>query len=185
MDLLIALLVIISYFIGSKAILHDKYNPSIYSRFIWQFLAINSFASVVALNNNFTVQLLAGLGVLGNASILLLSFKKSLRTFGITEILCSILLVASLAIWIFTKLPLLNLTIGLIAHLIAGIPTIKKVFLNPKDEDLLFWFFFFAATFLALFKVETRQISSYLYPLYFTIFDGSMVLLCLRRYIKV
>lgn len=184
MNFIIAVCIVLSYAIGAKSIIDSKYRPSIYSRVIWLFLAINNFASVLILKNNFTVILLAGLALLGNLSILLLSLKKSQKTFGRTELLSSILLAISLAVWTFTRLPLLNLTIGLIAHLIGGIPTYKKVIKNPRDEDTLFWLFFCIGSILTFIITNKTSVSAYLYPLYFALFDGLMVLLCLRRYIK-
>src|ERR1035437_8740730 len=111
MNILIIILVVLSYFMGAKSIYQNKYTPSIYSRIIWLLVACNSLLSVVALRNDFSVILLAALSLLGNILILILSLKKSKRTFGSTEILSSVLLIISLFLWIFTRLPLLNLTI--------------------------------------------------------------------------
>lgn len=184
MNLIIALFVIASYAIGSRSIFKNKYKPSIYSRVIWLLLAINNLASVVLLKNNFSVLILAGLGLLGNLMILLLSVKKSQKTFGRTEIISTALLSLSLLIWIFTRLPILNLTIGLITHFIGGVPTYKKVINNPRDEDILFWFFFFMASLLAFLNIDRTNFSSYLYPLYFVLFDGLMTILSARRYLN-
>ncbi|MDO8265056.1 MAG: hypothetical protein Q7T34_01645, partial [Candidatus Parcubacteria bacterium] len=118
---------------------------------------------MVVLKNNVTVILLAGLGLLGSLVILLLSLKKSQKVFGRTELITSLFLVFSLAVWIFTKLPLLNLTIGLIAHFIGGIPTYKKVIKNPRDENTLFWFFFGIASILTFITTDKTHISVYLY----------------------
>lgn len=184
MNWIIAFLVILSYTIASKAILNNKYHPSIYSRFIWLLLAINNFASIVVLKSNNAIILLAGLVLLGSSLILLLSLRKAKRKFDKTELISTTLLILSLAVWIFTNLPLLNLIIGLIAHFIGGIPTYKKALKNPKGEYVLFWFFFSIASLLTFINTDKTHISDYLYPLYFIIFDGSIVLLCLRRYAK-
>lgn len=166
---------------GAKSIIQGKYYPSIYSRVIWLLLAINAFASIVALKNSPGVFLLAGLGLLGNLLIFVLSLKKSKKVFGVTELISSVLLLLSLGIWVFTNLPLLNLTISLIAYFIGAIPTYRKVLKNPNDEDLLFWLFFALASLLTLVGTDKAHISAYLYPLYFAVFDGGMALLCLRR----
>lgn len=171
--------------IGARAIFNNKYRPNVFSRIIWLFLAVNNFVSVLVLKSSFPVLLLAGLSLLGNLVILLLSLKKSKNIFGRTELITSILLLASLAVWIFTKLPLLNLTIGLIAHFIGGTPTYKKVIKDPRDEDTLFWLFFALASALTLMSIHRTQFSDYLYPLYFALFDSLMVVLCLRRYFGV
>lgn len=185
MNFLITFFVTLSYFVGAKAIVTNRYRPSIYSRAIWLLLALNSFASVLALKTAFPTILLAGLVLLGSLVIFLLSIKKSKKEFGQAEFISSILLILSLAIWIFTQLPLLNLTISLLAHFIGGIPTYKKVLKNPKDEDIPFWLFFFIGSLLTLLSTDTMIFSNYLYPLYFVLFDGGMVFLCMRRYVKL
>ncbi|MDO8583065.1 MAG: hypothetical protein Q7R51_00870 [bacterium] len=179
---IIALFVILSYTIAARAILNNKYHPSVYSRFIWLLLAINNFTSVFVLKSDNTIILLAGLVFLGSLVILLLSLRKIKRKFDKTELISTALLILSLAVWIFTTLPLLNLIIGLVAHFIGGVPTYKKVLKNPKDEYVLFWLFFSIAALLTFLNTDKTRISDYLYPLYFVLFDGSVVLLCLRRF---
>lgn len=184
MTTLIVLFIFASYFFGIKSIFQNKYTPSIYSRVVWIFLSINNFASVVALKNDYSVLLFAGLGLVGSFFILVLTLKKSKREFGTTEVISTILLIISLGVWMFTKLHLLNLSIGLLAHFIGGIPTIKKVFVDPEDEDTLFWLFFAVASILVLIKADKVNISGYLYPLYIVFFECLITILCFRRYLK-
>lgn len=184
MNFLIIIFTIASYFFGAKAIYENKYYPNIYSRIIWLLLAINGLVSVILLKNNFSVILLAALGFLGSSLILILSLKKSKDIFGLVELITTIMLIITLIIWIFNKLPLLSLSIGLIITFIGGIPTIVKVIKNPKDEDILFWLFFGLASGITLLVTDRVTISAYLYPLFFTVFNGGMTLLCLRRYFK-
>lgn len=184
MTFLIVILVAASYFFGVKSIFQNKYAPSIYSRIIWILLSVNNFVSVIALENSFSILLLAGLGLIGSLTILLLSLKKSKKVFGAVEVVSTILLALSFGVWVFTRLPLLNLTIGLIAHFIGGIPTYKKVLENPRDEDTLFWLFFALASIVAFVGADKNNLSGYLYPLYLVIFETGMTVLCLRRYIK-
>jgi hypothetical protein len=182
-QIIIILLIGASYFIGAKAIYQNKYRPSIYTRIIWFLLTVNSFASVILLKNNFSVILFSGLTLAGSLIILLLSLKKARRIFGPTEIISTFLLMVSLAFWVFTRLPLLNLSIGLIISFIGGIPTLKQVIKNPNDEDILFWLFFALAAIITLISADKSNISGYLYPLYLAIFNIIMTLLCMRRYI--
>lgn len=184
MNILIGLFVFLSYYLGAKSIWDNRYKPSIYSRIIWLLLVLNNFASVSFLDVDQSVLVLSGLQLLGNIMILLLSLKKSTKVFGQTEKISTVLLITSLAVWIFTDLPLLNLSIGLIAHLLAGIPTIRKGTLDPHDEDILFWVFFFMASVLTIMNVQDGAFADYLYPVYFATFDGIMVTLYPRRYFR-
>lgn len=183
MDLLIIFFVTASYFMGIKAILGNKYRPSIYSRVIWFLLAINNFVSVLFLKNSYSVILLAGLSLVGCSAILLLSLRKSKKLFGLTELISTFLLLVSFVFWIFTRLPLLTLILGLIITLIGGIPTLKQVIKNPNDEDILFWFFFAIASAITLASTNIYQLTNYLYPLFYLLFNTTVTILCLRRYI--
>ncbi|MEI6490525.1 MAG: hypothetical protein WCO16_02045 [bacterium] len=178
--LLILLFGTASYFVGTKEMLQGKYSPSLFSRIIWLLLSINAFAGVI-LTGTSSSMILALIFLLGNLSICLVSFWKGTRDFGLTEIICTVLLVVSILIWVFFQAPLINLLISLVAHFIGGIPTYKKVWLNPKSESVGFWSLFFIASFLSLFTTETFDIYKAIFPLYFTIFDGSMFLLAMRK----
>src|ERR1700677_3410476 len=99
-----------SYFVAIRSIFKNQYRPNLYSRIIWFFLALNSFASVVALKNAPIIITYGAFALVGNFTILALSWQKSPRLFGTSELISTILLTLSLLIWIFTDLPLLNLT---------------------------------------------------------------------------
>lgn len=183
MNLLIILFISVSYFFGAKAILENKYFPNIYSRIIWLLLTLNGLISVILLKNNSSVILYAVLGFIGSLLILILSLKKSKKVFGPVEFISTIFLLVSLGLWIFTKLPILNLSIGLIVSFIGGIPTFVKVIKNPNDEDILFWLFFALGSFVTILDSNRSNLSGYLFPLYYLITNTVMTLLCSRRYI--
>ena len=128
---------------------------------------------------------MALLGTLGSLIILILSLKKSKKIFGIVEIISTILLFISLGFWILTKLPSLNLSIGLIVSFIGGIPTFAKVIKNPKDEDILFWLFFTLGSLVTLLNTNMNLIKDYLFPMYYLVTNGVMTLLCAKRYLKM
>jgi len=119
--------------------LKDKYSPSTFSRIVWVLLAINSFAGVYISHSSTASILLGAILLLGNLAICVVSFWKGSRSFGRLEYICLVLLLVSALIWIFFRAPLINLSIGLLAHFIAAAPTFKKVWANPKSESTGFW----------------------------------------------
>lgn len=185
MQLLIIIFTVASYLSGARAIIKNQYRPNIYSRIIWQFVALNGLMSVILLKNSASVILYAILGFFGSALILALSLGKSKPKFGFIELFSTILLFVSLGIWFFTKAPLLNLTIGLIITFVGGIPTFIKAIKDPYDEDLLFWLFFAVGSLITIFDSDRSTIVGYLYPLYFLISNTVMTLLCARRYVLI
>jgi len=156
-----------------------------FSRIIWLLVALNGLASVILLGNSSSVILLAVLGFLGSFLIFTLSLRKSKALFGTTELVSTVLLLLCLALWVFIKIPFLNLAIGLIITFIGGIPTYIKALKNPYDEDILFRLFFMLASLIAFYNSDKSTLSGYLFPLYFIIMNAGMTLLCLRRFVKV
>jgi len=125
--------------------------------------------------------LLGSIFLLGNITICILSFHKGVREFGKIEIYTLILLLISILIWIFFDAPLVNLLISLFAHFIGGMPTYKRVWINPKTESFGFWSLFFVSSFLSVLISDFTSIKAIVFPLYFMIFDGVMTLLTLRK----
>ncbi len=183
-NVLIVIFACISYWMGFSAMFKKGYKPNLFSRFVWFGLALNNAVSVISLHNQTSTVILATITFLGSLLIFIGSLLKGERVWHIGETISAIFLVVSLLIWIFTRMPILNLSIGLIAHFIGSIPTVIRVINDPKTENIPFWFFFDLASFLTLFSIHTGIAKDYIFALYFFVFDGIVLLLCLRRYIK-
>jgi hypothetical protein len=179
--ILIAILGLSSYFIGVQQMIKNRYSPSTFSRVIWVLLSINSFAGVILSNGSKSSIFLGGIILLGSIAIAVTSFWKGTNTIGKLEYFCLAMLLLSGVIWILFNAPLLNLAISLFAHFIGGLPTYKKVLLNPKSESTSFWLLFFLASLLSIFAASIVSLRDIILPIYFTIFDGSMFILTLRK----
>jgi cation transport ATPase len=110
-----------------------------------------------------------------------LSFWKGTWTFGRLEYVCLGLLVVSGLVWILFYAPLVNLAIGLVAYFIGALPTYKRVWRNGSSESVAFWSLFCIASFLSIVDANGASIQDLLFPIYFTLFDGSMTVLSLRK----
>jgi hypothetical protein len=181
---LITLFALASYFMGVLRMLQNRYKPSTFSRVIWLLLAINSYAGVYLSQSSSSSVLLSGIAVLGGIAMCIVSFFKGSREMGRLEVFCIFLLIISLIIWLLFDAPLTNLCISLFAHFVGGLPTYKKVWREPGSEDTSFWAFFFVAGLLSVFVSDLADIKGILYPLYFILFDGSILLLTSRKYLK-
>jgi len=179
--LLILLFGSASYITGAIQILRDRYKPSVFSRIVWLLLAINSYAAVLVSHSGTSSIVLSFIFLLGNTLICLLSFWKGSRNFGRLEFVCLILLAISGFVWIAFSVPLINLGIGLAAHFIGALPTYKRVWENGSSESAAFWSLFCIASLLSIFAANGASIKDLLFPIYFTLFDGSMTVLALRK----
>jgi hypothetical protein len=178
---LIGLFGFLSYFFGVREMLQDKYAPSIFSRVVWLLIAINSFAGVVVSGSSTASILLAGIFLAGCAAMALVSFWKGEGSIGVVEYICLALLALSAVIWVLFSAPLVNLVISIIAHFIGGVPTYKKIWVNPAGESRLFWLMFCLADILSVMASQGSDFKHILLPVYFALFDGSLFLLTFRH----
>jgi hypothetical protein len=161
--------------------INNKYVPSTFSRVIWLLLVVNSFAGVVLSHGSQSSVLLSAIFLIGSFAICIISFWKGTKAFGKLEYFCLGLLALSGVVWIFFNAPLINLIISLFAHFIGALPTYRKVWLNPESESFWFWSLFFFASLLSVFVAGAVSFKTIIFPIYFTLFDGSLFFLTLRK----
>lgn len=161
--------------------LQGAYSPSVFSRVVWLLLAINSFAGVVLSKGSQAAILLAGILLIGNLGMCIVSCWKGSKNFGGLEITSLSLLGLSGIVWVAIDFPLINLAISLLAHFVGALPTYKRVLIKPESESTGFWFLFFAASILSVMASKDGSFSTVILPLYFSLFDGSLFMLSLRK----
>jgi len=166
-----------SYCVGLTQILRGNYRPNTFSRGIWLLLAINSMAGVGFSHGSRASLVLAVIFLIGNTVMCLGSLWKGSGSFGKLEQLCFGLIALSGIIWVLYPLPLINLSIGLFAHFIGGIPTFKNAYRNNESESTAFWSLFFIASLISLIASIGSPLRTMIFPLYFVGFDGLMILL--------
>lgn len=177
---LIIFFALLSYAVGIKQMLNGTYRPSVFTRVIWIFLAINSLFGVILSHSTTSSIILASAMLVGNIAFCAVSLFKGDRRFGLVEYISVGLLIASGLVWVLFDSPLINLVISLVAHFIGGIPTYARVLRQPTDESPWFWILFFIASLLSIIISWGSDLSLLIFPIYYTIFDGSMFALSLR-----
>lgn len=179
--LLILLLGIATYLSAVIQMLSGQYSPSFFSRGIWFLLGINSFAGVLLGEGSQASVILAGTLFIGNAAVFAVSYKKGSRDFGFVEKISLVLLLISGIAWAVLDAPFVGLVISLLAHFIGGIPTIWRVAKHPESEQAYHWYFFFLASILSLAASGIGDFKAVLFPVYFALFDGLIILLANRK----
>lgn len=170
-----------SYVVGVSQMLRGTYAPSVFSRVVWLLLAINSFAGVVASHSTEASIVLAGIFLLGNIAMCVTSLWKGTHGVGVLEYICIALLVVSVSIWLVFDAPLVSLAVSLFIHFIGGLPTYRRAWQNPASESAAFWLLFFVASALSLIASWGSPWMLMIFPIYFTVFEGGMVVLTARR----
>lgn len=181
MNIFIAILGVLTYGSAVYQMFRGDYSPSLFSRAIWFLLGINSFAGVFLGGGSSASVVLALTLLLGNGAVFLASTKKGSRTFGKTEIISLVLFFVSCLIWIVFNAPIVNLAISLIAHFVGGVPTIVRTLKKPSSEKAVHWYFFFIASVLTIASSPIKTVDTILFPVYFGLFDGLIIVLVNRR----
>lgn len=182
-NLAILLLAGASYLIGFHAILKKGYRPNLFTRIVFLCLSINNIASVIILQNQYSTLVLAWVTFVGSLLIFFgaIIFKGE-RLWGKSETISTTLLIISLLFWVLTDIPVINLSIGLIAHLLGSLPTVVRVIKKPESENIPFWLLFAIASIITLFSTHGGNIKDYLFAIYFCIFDSALAILAFRKY---
>ena len=179
--ILILLFGFATYISGVAQMLSGRYSPSFFSRGVWFLLGVNSFSGVLLGDGSTSSVALAGAFLVGNAAMFITSYKKGSREFGFTEKFSLAMLGMSAVAWFVVDAPLVNLWLGLIAHFIGAIPTFRRAIKRPESEQALHWYFFFVASVITIIASGERSVSTILFPVYFVLFDGSIIFLANRK----
>lgn len=178
--ILILLLGIATYGSAVYQMLRNQYSPSFFSRGVWFLLGINSFATVLRGDGSKSAVILAGTLFIGNAAVFIVSYKKGSREFHFAEKISLFLLIISAVAWAGLDAPFIGLIITLAAHFIGGIPTIWRTIKKASVEQAYHWYFFFIASLLSIISSPDKSLNVILFPVYFALFDGMMLLLVNR-----
>jgi hypothetical protein len=157
------------------------YQPSFFSREVWFLLGIISFAGVFLGEGSSASVALAATLLLGNTAVFAVSYKKGSRDFGSIEKISLVLLVVAVGAWAAFDSPYLGLIISLIAHFIGGIPTLWRVLKRPESEQAYHWYFFFVGCIISIIASNDKALTVILFPVYFALFDGLVILLANRK----
>jgi hypothetical protein len=178
---LILLLGIATYVSAVWQMLKGEYSPSLFSRGVWFLLGFNSFATVLLGEGSDSSVLLAGTAFIGTGILFALSYKKGSRDFGWAEKISLGLLIISLVVWVSLDAPFIGLIMTLVAHFIGGIPTIWRAVKKASSEQAYHWYFFFVASILSFISSPDKSLTAVLFPVYFILFEGLILLLVNRR----
>ena len=143
------------------------------SRSTWFILAFAGIITVIAYDA-------AGAGdtiwvAVSNAAasiiIALLSIKYGVGGKSKLDIFCFIGSIVSLGLWWVFGSPIATLVGELAVDTFGLLPTIKKVWINPEQEDRPAWTMTLTANVLNLFAINSFQFGVMIYPIYFFIID--------------
>lgn len=87
----------------------------------------------------------------------------------------------SLVLWLIFKSPLVALLINIFIDFMGALPTIRKSYHRPEEENRVAWVLFLAGNTANLFAIETWSFAIAIYPIYMFLANGLITVLVLRR----
>ncbi len=160
-----------AYIFYIRAILKGTTKPSRSTWFIWAFIGIVLAFSYRASGAEDTVWVAVSEAI-APTIIALLSIKYGVGGTEKTDIISFAGSALSLLLWWVFDSPLVALSMNLVVDSFAAIPTIKKSWRKPNEEDRLAWTLTQTGNLLNLFAIDKFTIGVVMYPLYIFIIDG-------------
>jgi hypothetical protein len=108
------------------------------------------------------------------------AFKYSQGRWQRLDLICLAGAGLSLVLWWRSGSPLVALLMNTAMDLLGAVPTIHKLYLDPKSEDLGFWTISFVATVLNFLAIEHFAVSFVVFPLYLLILNITILTLITR-----
>ena len=121
--------------------------------------------------------------MLFNVSIAMLSLKYGVGGTSKVDIICFVGSLLSAVLWFVTKNPVVGLTSIVIIGIIGSIPTLVKVYNNPKTESSFVWSSWFLANIINLLAIKSWTYAIAVYPLESTVMIGLITIFVLRKYL--
>ncbi len=169
-QILPALICILAYIVASINIKRGKFKPAPIPRTIWMFVSLISLLALIQTKPS-SVSLLLAVGLFGGSIILFLaSVHRKHFAFDLTHLLPILGIIFCILIWMLTDNPFLALIVILATDASAIILSMKKIWLNPYYEDVIFWLLLSAASFTSiLISLATPgfMLSGFIYISYF------------------
>ena len=168
------------YYIST--VIKGKTKPHMYTWLIWGIVSITVALgqSVDNAGAGMALTVVASINCLLIASI---AFFKGSINITKSDQACLIICFIGIALWPITKIPLLSVIIVTLVDLVGYIPTIRKSYNRPHEENLLTFGIFIITVTLSLFALENYSPLTSLYFIAMNIANLSLVLfLLIRRY---
>lgn len=176
------LLTFIAYVPYYRDIIHGKTHPHVYSWSLWCLLTILIVALQIKGGAGWAALVPAAAGLLCLGVIILGFVKRTERDITVSDTIVAALALIATGLWLVADQPETAVVLGVLADVLAFIPTVRKSWSKPYSETLSLYA---ANTFrfsLALLAVREYNLLSALWPATWVICNGLFVcMLVVRR----
>jgi len=157
-----------------------KTKPHMFTWLIWGLVAMTVAAGQIVdgAGAGATLTVIASLNCM---AIAILAYIKGDKNISRSDKICLFTCFIALCLWPITKLPLLSVVIVTLVDLIGYIPTIRKSYNKPHEENLFTFVIFLISVTLSIFALENYTMLTMLYFVAMNIANLSMVILLVIR----
>ncbi|MCE5319331.1 MAG: hypothetical protein LLG04_18445 [Parachlamydia sp.] len=164
------------------SILRHETKPHLVTWWIWTFLGAVITASYYASGAPLNALIVPIVYILGPLVVALLCFKYGEYGANAFDLSCFAGGIAGILLWLLTGNPALALYLNLIVDFCGAMPTIRKVALNPRSENLTAWILFLLGNVLNLMSIPYDSFAVMSYPLYMVLVTLIVTSLMLKRF---
>ncbi len=173
-------LAVIGYGIYFRQIFLGKVKPHAFTWFVWSLTTGIVFAAQIVRNAG------AGAWVTGALclvcfSIFVISLFKGQKTFVILDWIFLAVTLFALLLWKVTRDPLLSVILITITDALGILPTLRKSYLKPYEENITLFAFNSVRSLISIFALASYTITTWLYPSMLVVMNALVVLVIIFR----
>jgi len=174
-----SILIFVSYCIYGWSIVKGQTKPHRTTKLVSLIITSLGTISLLAQHDKVAIWFI-GTSAVQCLIIFALSFKFGMGKWSKNDLLCLLIVLVGILTWKITNNPALGIYASVIVDFAGMVPTLVKTYRLPDTEYFPAYLLDALAVSFTLLAIQTWQIHSYLYPLYFLIISLTMVLLITR-----
>lgn len=164
------------------SILRYETKPHLVTWWLWTFLGATLTASYYSCGAPLHALIVPVVYMLGPLIVSLLGFKYGEYGANAFDLACFAGGICGILLWFLTGNAHLALYLNLFIDFCGAMPTIRKVAVDPRSENLTAWILFLVANVLNLISVPFDSLAIISYPLYMTLVTVIVTALMMKRF---
>ena len=180
LGLLAGLVTLSAFFFYIRDSVSGRSRPNRATWIIWTVLSLVITASYYASGARDTIWAAIGFTI-GQASVALVSLRYGTGGWSTFDKACLAGAGLGLFAWALSGSAFLALIIAMMVDAVGALPTIRKLLAEPDSESRTAWAVFSIGNILNVLAIERWTIEIALFPVYFLIVNGVVLLLSLRK----
>jgi hypothetical protein len=147
------------------AVFKRKTQPNVVSWGLWTIVVAITALGLISAGASWSLFLLIGAFIANVLVTILCFFGYGYRKFGTVDKISMVLAILAIIGWQATANPLIAIVLAVGADCIAYIPTIVKVYREPRSENPSYWMILILADVLALISLTKFDLANMIFPI--------------------